>query len=222
VFLDKFMHIPAISSSVQIFLECGATLAMTSLFFSHCAPASLILSAAGALTTSAALIADSPTLHRLSRVINRTALASIIGGGTIHPLIHEGGHAFLASLLYKSPHIAISLSGMAASTTYSAQTGLTWLGSLFGKEWSPIIVAAGGCLGSLTWGLLATPPILIYSGLARLFSEACYALTALRAVGWNPGHDYQYLWIYGNVTPLVPTALLLGAFTFRVFEAMNS
>src|SRR5581483_7668878 len=109
----------------------------------------------------------------------------------------------MANLLIKTPEIIVSFDGSGGGgTSYVMSGGLTALGNFFGEEWVQIIITGGGCLRSLAWGLIAPAPLCIYSGMARLLTEACYALGAYRITGWNPGHDYQFLRVFAHVPPL--------------------
>src|SRR5437016_4521766 len=113
------------SPEVRTVLECSAAIGISYLMQAFALP-TMILLTGGTITATLAVITGSSTLHHLSRIVNRTALASIIGALTIHTLIHEGGHAFMAGLLYRNPEIAITLNSLGeGSTSYLASGQLT-------------------------------------------------------------------------------------------------
>lgn len=196
-------------------VEQGCTFVVAAAFFPALSTAPILLLATGSLGTVCATITNSPVVHRIARIVNRTAIAALLGT-FLHPLIHEAGHATLAFLIFKNPEISITANLSLAATSYELN-GLTCIGSLLGSDLGTIVIAMGGCLASLTWGILAAPPILIYSGMARLFSEGIYALSALY-MPWNPAHDYQFLRVYAQIHPLAPAILLLGAFGYKLMQ----
>lgn len=207
--------------TVRTYRDLIAPVAVQLIFGSHFIATPLFI--LGYSFTTFSFLMDRPLLYRIACVLNRVAMASIIGSALFHPLIHESGHACMAQLLYKMPELSIGIDGQGGgSTTYFTSGGLTSLGAIFGEDYAQIAVAMGGCIASLTWGFFAPAPALIYSGMARLLTEAYYALTALQAVQWDHGHDYQFLREYAHVTPLIPAAILLGAFLYRMREAVSS
>lgn len=205
----------------QTCVETTVALALTHIFDSH--PMIMPLMITACVITGLALVSNSLIMHRLARALHRTVIASFLGNTTIHPIIHESGHAFMAHLIYKMPHVNISLNGLGeGATTYLNGGDFTLFGNLIGGEYTQIAIVMGGGLASLAWGVFTPSTWLIYSGMARLLSESYYALSAYHPSGWNPGHDYQFLSVYANISPLAPAAIMLGAFIYRMIEAVAS
>lgn len=185
-------------------------------------PASAILVFTGALTSSISSITQSESLKRLSRVIHRTAIIAILSGSLIQPLLHEWGHAAMVPLFFRSPAIQIALDGLGGgATSYLKNGSLTWLGNQVGVDNAVIAITAGGFLSAMAIGLCSGSSLMIYVSMAKLLSEACYAITALSSKGWDCGHDYQFLHLYAGAHPLIPTAILLGIFLYRMHEALR-
>ncbi len=156
---------------------------------------------------------------------------SVLDLTTRDVLVHEGGHALAATLLYASEHSptveVMPLEG--GATTYFNQT-LTPLGNAIGEKASGLIVSAAGAAASILFAAVnlgvahllkdKCPELSRYlnvMAIASIAQHALYAISALWASAGN-GHDFLALWVGGihpvaSVVTMVAIPLLVkGAF----------
>jgi len=143
-------------------------------------------------------------------------------------LIHEMGHAFFAKLLFKnsSPGITI-FPFQGGHTTYAISYGLTRYGLKLGREKAILLIAAGGMMASALFGLAlksaakrinkissSLAEILQALAISQIFSEIIYALSSLLQKNVTLENDFTYLYLAGNIHPIIPTATLSAYFIY--------
>lgn len=142
---------------------------------------------------------------------------------TRNTLVHEGGHALAAGVLFKNarPSISLTLDGGGATSYYIKE--LSWLGNQIGKLNSKIIIAAAGpfleivtataMIGCAYRVREKNPELrryLLCSAIMSIFNSVKYALSALSNVKFNPAHDFMYLWKIGTIHPVVSAVSMIA------------
>ncbi len=131
-------------------------------------------------------------------------------------LIHEGGHALAASLLYQNARPTIEIFPLKGGVTTYWPRMLSNLGLYFGSKKADLIIsAAGPAAGILTatidLGLAHCvrkkhPELhryLVCTAAMNIFQHSIYALSAFFETNPFSGHDFFHLWKGGGIHPIV-------------------
>lgn len=137
-------------------------------------------------------------------------------------VVHEGGHALAATLLYKKASPQVEISPFKSGITWYVKYPMSRIGELIGKRFSGMIVSAAGpmaCIFTST-ALLAIshriekihPQISRYlevSAIVSIASHVLYALSALLRSFHSKSHDFVALHAAG-IHPLASCAIMLA------------
>jgi|GEM_PF-5862858 len=152
-------------------------------------------------------------------------------------VLHEAGHALMASLVYQDPHIRMRVEPFVSGVTWYRAWPLTALGERLGYEWADACVSAAGSgvemlavvgLLAASYGTRESRPelsrYLFCTSVQIVIQVAQYALSAL----WShkPGHDFAALALAGmhpaaaiSLTLAVPIITRLGIGLYDYCEA---
>jgi hypothetical protein len=144
---------------------------------------------------------------------------SILDSTTRDVLIHEGGHALAATLLFKGANPSITINPLEGGVTRYYQRGLTSLGEMLGTQKADFIISAAGTAASLGYSLLniiladrlaeSHPQLskyLLVMGITSILNSIIYAASALFTA--FPGHDFAALW-RGGLHPVASIAMMV-------------
>lgn len=158
-----------------------------------------------------------------THILSRASIVDTLGLSKPNILIHEGGHFLAAKALFKGSNPKIWVKPyQGGGTSYTASNRLTFLGKIFGKGGSKMVVAGAGLAASTLFicSELAVahkirkthPKLSQYMNLhaiCHLFHEVIYGLTAFFASKKDLGHDLVHLWTIGKIHPAIPISLLI-------------
>lgn len=178
--------------------------------------------------------------HKTSYVntISQASMINTLGLAGPNIAIHEGGHAFLASAMFKNAKPEISIFPFnGGSTSYIISNGLTKIGNFFGKYQALIVITAAGMMASTLFAMFefaianklkeSYPLIsefLTIHGIIQIFNEIIYALTAFVASKADLAHDFVCLWEMGGIHPLIPITFMIALplIEFSLFKFFNN
>lgn len=152
--------------------------------------------------------------------MNVLLLTSIVMNAGISTLIHECGHAALASLIYRgaSPRIQI-MPFQGGLTSFNLSYGLTPFGRFIGNNLANTLISAGGFIASCLFAQAAktvTSQTLLpmkwrerieASAISQLFFEFVYGMKALLSQRHRIENDFTRLWVFEGLHPLIPIAI---------------
>lgn len=147
---------------------------------------------------------------------------ALLYNATAGVLIHEGGHALAASLLYKNAQARVVINFLFEGSTTFINRGLSVIGSSLGISGAKILVAAAGPLAviaTVSAVILVAMAIqkshpklskyLYFSSLFSLVYNVRYALSALTASVTALDHDFVQLSNHG-IHPLVAAGVMVA------------
>lgn len=161
---------------------------------------------------------------RAAQLSSRMALADSVGLALPNLLVHEGGHAFAANLLFRNPQASIwVIPFKGGATGYIISNGPTALGSLLGRRCSLLVIAAAGFMATSALAVIEMlaasrlagkrPVLAEYLNLhaiSNLFNEVIYGLSAFLASEQDIAHDFVNLWYVGGIHPLIPVTTMIA------------
>ncbi len=139
---------------------------------------------------------------------------------TAGALVHEGGHALAATLLYHNAQPQVVITGLGEGFTSWNGSILSSVGASVGRKTAEFLVHGGGSLISLViatgfivtaFSLRQSHPevsrVLLWSGIISLLQHLAYAISSF--LSEVPGHDFIALWGLG-LHPVLSILILVG------------
>ena len=146
---------------------------------------------------------------------------ALLFNATAGVLVHEGGHALAASLVYTNPQPRISIQYLFEGSTTFINRGLSSIGKSLGADKAKLLVVAAGPAAAVSMASMAIlsaidiqksnttlSKYLYFSSFFALVYHVKYALSALTASRVDLDHDFVQLW-RGGIHPIVAAGAMV-------------